>query len=105
MNKPSVKKSPNLAAFAPRMSRGSTAGAGATHGTIVGAIGEAGEGEARTPVVDRIDAASKVAQADVANPVPAVQANRRVQMVGVVVAEPDFVDETWRDHPGVAGGG
>ena len=65
---------------------------------------EAGHGEPGTAVVDRIGAAREIAQADVADPVAAVQADRRVQMVGVVVADPDLVDQARRDHPRIAGG-
>ena len=63
---------------------------------------EAGHGEARTPVVDRIGAAGEVPQPDVADPVAAVLADRRVQMVGVVVAEARLVDDRRRHDPRLA---
>ena len=61
--------------------------------------GEPGHREAGPAVVDRIGGAGKIAQADVADPVSAVEADRRVQVVGVVVAEPDLVDDVLRDDP------
>src|SRR5207248_8472236 len=42
--------------------------------------GEPGHREARPAVVDRIGGAGKIAQADVADPVSAVEADRRVQV-------------------------
>ncbi len=55
--------------------------------------GEAGQVEPRASVVERIGSTGKIAEADVPHPVSTVEADRRGQMVGVVVAEPELVHE------------
>ena len=51
-----------------------------------------------------IGPAGQVSQADVADPVAAVKADGRVEVIGVVVADTDFVDQALGDHPRVADG-
>ena len=65
---------------------------------------EAGHRETGTPVVDRIGAAREIPQTDVADPVAAIEADGRVQVVRIVVAESDFVDDARCEDPCVAGG-
>src|SRR5262249_60822850 len=48
---------------------------------------EPGQREVRTSVVDRIGTPRQILEADVAHPVAVVEADRRVEVVGVVVAE------------------
>src|SRR6185503_2984933 len=65
--------------------------------------GKAGHRETGAPVVDRIDPAGEVPHTNVADPVAAIQADRRVQMVRIVVAESEVVDEARKVDPRVAG--
>ncbi len=55
--------------------------------------------EARTAVVDWICSPRKVAKADVAHPITVVQADRTLNVIGVVVAEPHFVHDGGRNDP------
>src|SRR5438874_4224334 len=63
---------------------------------------EAAHREAGATVIQWIDAAGQIFQSDVADPVAAVDADRRIQVIRVVVADPDFVDDRLRDDPRLA---
>ena len=65
---------------------------------------EAAHGESRTAIVQRIGPAGQVSQADVADPVAAVEADGRVEVIRVVVPDADFVDHVLRDDPRVTDG-
>src|SRR5262249_29885681 len=66
--------------------------------------GIAAQREARTPVIDRVDGSGEILKPDVTHPVPSVEADRRIEVIGVVVSESDLVHYVLRDDPRVAHG-
>src|SRR5439155_7284378 len=61
-------------------------------------------GEPRAAEINRIRSPREIAKADVRDPVAVVQTDWPHDVIRVVVAKANFVDDGGRDHPGLADG-